>query len=88
MPAMRFPSPLGLAVLAAIGLSAVQPAPRAFADTVVPVGHTGSGFHHQVSGQGCDGPYQAQWQYQSQASSSLGTGPAAFPTAIVEIDDD
>ncbi|WP_405084656.1 hypothetical protein [Microbispora sp. NBC_01389] len=86
MPAMRFPSPLGLAVLAAIGLAAAQPAPRAFAETVVPVAHTGSA--HQVSGRGCDGPYQAQWQYQSQASSSLGTGPAAFPTAIVEIDDD
>nr|WP_150933124.1 hypothetical protein [Microbispora cellulosiformans] len=83
---MRFPSPLGLAVLAAIGLTAAQPAPRAFAETVVPVGHTGSAY--QVSGRGCDGPYQAQWQYQSQASSSLGTGPAAFPTAIVEIDDD
>ncbi|WP_204283717.1 hypothetical protein [Microbispora amethystogenes] len=83
---MRFPSPLGLAVLAAIGLAAAQPAPRAFAETVVPVGHTGSAY--QVSDWGCDGPYQAQWQYQSQASSSLGTGPAAFPTAIVEIDDD
>ncbi|MEU6413948.1 hypothetical protein [Microbispora sp. NPDC046933] len=76
MRAKRFPSLLGLAFLAAVGLAAAQPVHEASAATM-------SGG---CGGCGCGGGFQVQWQCQSMASSSLGTGPEAFPTAIVDID--
>ncbi|GAB3165662.1 hypothetical protein FLW53_01730 [Microbispora sp. SCL1-1] len=79
MRAKRFPSLLGLAFLAAFGLAAAQPAHEASAATTCWgddwCGHGGHG-----------GAFQGQWQYQSMASSSLGTGPDAYPTAIIDID--
>ncbi|MBX6382210.1 MAG: hypothetical protein IRZ07_04420 [Microbispora sp.] len=74
---MRFPSLLGLAFLAAVGLAAAQPAHEASASG-------GYGYEH---GYACGhGPHQAQWQYQWMGMSSLGTGPDAYPTAIIDID--
>ncbi|MBE3009435.1 hypothetical protein IL992_09515 [Microbispora sp. NEAU-D428] len=76
MRAKRFPSLLGLAFLAAVGLAAAQPAHEASAAA------TCWGDH----GCGRGGAFQGQWQCQSMASSSLGTGPDAYPTAIIDID--
>ncbi|WP_169944922.1 hypothetical protein [Microbispora sp. H11081] len=77
MRAKRFPSLLGLAFLAAVGLVAAQPA------------HNASAAATGWDGDGCSfsGYYQGhQWQYQSMGYSSLGTGPDAYPTAIIDID--
>ncbi|GIH59417.1 MULTISPECIES: hypothetical protein [Microbispora] len=74
MRAKRFPSLLGLAFLAAVGLAAAQPA------------HEASAAATCWGDDGCGGSFQGQWQSQSMASSSLGTGPDAYPTAIVDID--
>ncbi|GGO02420.1 hypothetical protein GCM10010116_04670 [Microbispora rosea subsp. aerata] len=76
MRAKRFPSLLGLAFLVAVGLAAAQPAGEASAASTC--------WSDSCCGSG--GSFQVQWQYQSMASSSLGTGPDAYPTAIIDID--